>query len=202
MHFLRDLEPQRDKALFHIILLHSVLRELIRYGRSRRDVLSCKILHAALNSRRSAVTNPSEPGWAQPHSDVRACIYVHTHTHTYQSPAVSCKYNLEYSPRATWTLQGRHPVSDRSGDICMYLSTSVGLSVVCNDAIVDYLHTGMDGWIDVLFATHLSIRSPGASRFYQKMNDGSRPKIVPGRVHCTKHENISRRRHDFRRLPR
>lgn len=57
---------------------------------------------------------------------------------------------------------------------------------------------GIDGWIE-LFATYLSIRSPGASQFYRKTDDGSRLKIVPARVHCTKHENISRRRHDFRR---
>lgn len=126
------------------MLLHSILRELIRYGRSRPFYCADSTIRAALSSRLAVGNQPFRAGWSQPHLDVRArYMHVHTHTHTYQSPAASCKYNLEYPSRPTWTLQGRH-VPDRSTDICIYLSTSVGLSVVCNDAIADYLHAEMD----------------------------------------------------------
>lgn len=94
--YLEILNHNMIKRYF--ILYYSILfyGELIRYGRSRRDVLSCKILHAALNSRRSAVTTPSSQDGRNP-IRTYAHVYIRTHTRT--------RINLPLFPvSTTWNI--------------------------------------------------------------------------------------------------
>lgn len=147
-------------------------------------------------------TPPTLPKRSQPRLNGRAHVQIDTHARANSSRCFLNKYNWDI--RHDGYYKGETHISDRSGTFACSCPTSTDLSVICNDAIANYIYvcgTGLDAPRIVFncFQCNLSIQSSGAGRFHRKTDDGSRPKIVPTRVHCTAHENIFHKTRYFQR---